>query len=208
MKGATTDEDIDSEGMVSDVEKTINKQKIVLKGEMASIIDKKLDQKIIEHQKEIKQLQAVIHNLRTQNRDFSKKADKKLKLLNMSVDQMNQLTEDIQTLKKKTDKLEDECQEIRDKFENASTKISSNLTNLSDLVHTKTAEHEAVFSDVQGVREDMEARNNAVDANLKKNQEIVDRQLLLLKEKMLISIDDAKAEAIEVRKEKGGCVIM
>ena len=101
-----------------------------------------------------------------------------------------------------------ECQEIRDKFENASTKISSNLTNLSDLVHTKTAEHEAVFSDVQGVREDMEARNNAVDANLKKNQEIVDRQLLLLKEKMLISIDDAKAEAIEVRKEKGGCVIM
>ena len=40
MKGATTDEDIDSEGMVSDVEKTINKQKIVLKGEMASIIGK------------------------------------------------------------------------------------------------------------------------------------------------------------------------
>ena len=71
------------------------------------ILDKKLDQKIIEHQKEIKQLQAVIHNLRTQNRDFSKKADKKLKLLNMSVDQMNQLTEDIQTLKIKTDKLED-----------------------------------------------------------------------------------------------------
>ena len=74
---------------------------------MSLILDKKLDQKIIEHQKEIKQLQAVIHNLRTQNRDFSKKADKKLKLLNMSVDQMNQLTEDIQTLKIKTDKLED-----------------------------------------------------------------------------------------------------
>ena len=51
-------------------------------------------------------MQAVIHNLRTQNRDFGKKADKKLKMLNMSVDQMNQLSEDIQTLKIKTDKLE------------------------------------------------------------------------------------------------------
>jgi len=208
MKGATTDEDHDSESMVSDVEKTINIQKKVLKGEMATIIDRKLDQKIIEHQKEIKQMQAVIHNLRTQNRDFGKKADKKLKMLNMSVDQMNQLSEDIQTLKIKTDKLENECQEIRDKFENASTKISSNLTSLSDLVHTKTAEHEAVFSDVQGVKEDMEARNNVVDVKIKKNHETVDRQLLLLKEKMLISIDDAKNEAIEVRKEKGGCVIM
>ena len=38
MKGATSDEDRDSESMVSDVEKTINKQKVVLKGEMATII--------------------------------------------------------------------------------------------------------------------------------------------------------------------------
>ena len=41
MKGATTDEDHDSESMVSDVEKTINIQKKVLKGEMATIIGMK-----------------------------------------------------------------------------------------------------------------------------------------------------------------------
>ncbi|CBY22602.1 unnamed protein product [Oikopleura dioica] len=208
MKGATTDEDHDSESMISDVEKTINIQKVVLKGEMATIIDKKLDQKIIEHQKEIKQMQAVIHSLRTQNRDFGKKADKKLKVLNQSVDYYCRLSDDIQTLKIKTDKLENECQEIRDKWENASTNISSNLTNLSDLVNTKAAEHEAVFSDVQEVKEDIQARNNTVDAQIKLNQETVDRQLLLLKEKLLMSIDDAKNEAIEVRKEKGGCIIL
>ena len=238
MKGATSDEDRDSESMISDVEKTINKQKVVLKGEMATIIgilfkkeekfnlvflDKKLDQKIIEHQKEIKQMQAVIHSLRTQNRDFGKKADKKLKVLNQSVDYYCRLSEELQTLKIKTDKLENgnftfclflldfkfsECQEIRDKWENASTNISSNLTNLSDLVNTKAAEHEAVFSDVQEVKEDIQARNNTVDAQIKLNQETVDRQLLLLKEKLLISIDDAKNEAIEVRKQKGGCIIL
>jgi len=208
MKGATSDEDRDSESMISDVEKTINKQKVVLKGEMATIIDKKLDQKIIEHQKEIKQMQAVIHSLRTQNRDFGKKADKKLKVLNQSVDYYCRLSEELQTLKIKTDKLENECQEIRDKWENASTNISSNLTNLSDMVTTKAAEHEAVFSDVQEVKEDIQARNNTVDAQIKMNQETVDRQLLLLKEKLLISIDDAKNEAIEVRKQKGGCIIL
>ena len=101
-----------------------------------------------------------------------------------------------------------ECQEIRDKWENASTNISSNLTNLSDLVTTKAAEHEAVFSDVQEVKEDIQARNNTVDAQIKMNQETVDRQLLLLKEKLLISIDEAKNEAIEVRKQKGGCIIL
>ena len=187
------------------------------------MLDKKLDQKIIEHQKEIKQMQAVIHSLRTQNRDFGKKADKKLKVLNQSVDYYCRLSEELQTLKIKTDKLENgritfctffldfkfpECQEIRDKWENASTNISSNLTNLSDMVITKAAEHEAVFSDVQEVKEDIQARNNTVDAQIKMNQETVDRQLLLLKEKLLISIDDAKNEAIEVRKQKGGCIIL
>lgn len=51
-------------------------------------------------------MQAVIHSLRTQNRDFGKKADKKLKVLNQSVDYYCRLSDDIQTLKIKTDKLE------------------------------------------------------------------------------------------------------
>ena len=51
-------------------------------------------------------MQAVIHNLRTQNRDFGKKADKKLKVLNQSVDYYCRLSDELQTLKLKTDKLE------------------------------------------------------------------------------------------------------
>ena len=94
-----------------------------------------------------------------------------------------------------------ECDEIKEKFESTSTKISSSLTNLSQLVNSKANEQDAMVADIGSIRQSMEDRQTRLESELAENQQKIDEQLEELNKKMTEAIEDAKREAME----SGGC---
>ena len=118
--------------------------------------------------------------------ELKKIDDFKLKNLeNLGVDKFTKLKNDkldlIENLKNEkikdlenivTNKISD-CDEIKTKFEMTSTKITSSLTNLSEMVNAKAEEQDQIIQDISTIKPTIDEQQEKLEKELSENQGIL-----------------------------------
>ncbi|CAG5098834.1 Oidioi.mRNA.OKI2018_I69.XSR.g16019.t1.cds [Oikopleura dioica] len=191
--------------LIDQAARIIKDQSQSLKSDLEAAIDKKLKQKIKSQQAEIQNLRHCIDQLKADNQGLYKNADSKLMQLDDAVKKITQMADELNYIKTQSVKLKEDCNFIKQKFEETSLTISNSLENLGDLVNQKASEGDEVAEAVESLKADIEAHQQNIETKLDTNQQEIDDQINEIRKEIVNAINKAGKEA---QKHGSCCVIV
>ncbi|CBY16057.1 unnamed protein product [Oikopleura dioica] len=190
--------------LIDQAARIIKDQSQSLKSDLEAEIDKKLKQKLKSQQAEIQNLRHCIDQLKADNQGLYKNADSKLMQLDDAVKKIDEMAYELNYIKTQSVKLKEDCNFIKQKFEETSVTISNSLENLGDLVNQKASEGDEVAEAVETLKADIEAHQKDIESKLDTNQQEIDDQINEIRSSLVSAINKAGKEAAK----HGSCCVI